>query len=71
MRVDEVTLPGARGVPLVGWIWRPDATARVLVWLSHGYAEHLGRYVHEIFNEPEKKDVLDLTRAWLASHAPP
>ena len=42
------TLLGARQLKLVYTIWEPEATARALVILVHGYGEHTGRYKHVI-----------------------
>jgi acylglycerol lipase len=43
-RTDEGTFVGARGVPIHWQRAEPDARPRGVVLLSHGYAEHVGRY---------------------------
>lgn len=40
----ELRLPGCGEVELHGRAWLPDEGARMLVVLSHGLGEHLGRY---------------------------
>jgi len=47
-QVEPVTITGVGGLRLEGWVWTPTSTPRALVWLVHGYAEHLGRYAHVI-----------------------
>lgn len=44
MRHEELTLTGRNGVPLWGQQWRPDTGAVGAVVITHGYAEHIGRY---------------------------
>jgi alpha-beta hydrolase superfamily lysophospholipase len=42
----ERTFDGVGGVRIVYDVWTPDTTARGVVVLSHGYAEHARRYDH-------------------------
>jgi alpha-beta hydrolase superfamily lysophospholipase len=42
----ERSFDGVAGVRIVYDVWTPDATARGVVVLSHGYAEHARRYDH-------------------------
>jgi alpha-beta hydrolase superfamily lysophospholipase len=42
----ERTFDGVGGVPIVYDVWTPDAPARGIVVLCHGYAEHARRYDH-------------------------
>jgi acylglycerol lipase len=46
MRHEESTLVGRGGVRLFAQTWRPDGDPTGAVVLSHGYAEHSGRYTH-------------------------
>jgi acylglycerol lipase len=48
VRCDSVTVRAADGTSLVGCLWQPAAAGKGLVWLSHGYAEHIGRYAHVV-----------------------
>ncbi|KWX24125.1 lysophospholipase [Mycolicibacterium wolinskyi] len=42
----EQTFDGVGGVRIVYDVWTPDVEPRGVVVLSHGYAEHAGRYHH-------------------------
>ncbi|MHC9297420.1 lysophospholipase [Mycobacterium sp. LTG2003] len=42
----EQTFAGVGGVRIVYDVWTPDVEPRGVVVLSHGYAEHAGRYHH-------------------------
>jgi len=44
MQTKEFTFTGAGGVRIFATSWQPEGTARDHVVLTHGYAEHLGRY---------------------------
>jgi acylglycerol lipase len=48
VQCDPVTVRAADGTSLVGYVWLPAAAGNGLVWLSHGYAEHIGRYAHVV-----------------------
>lgn len=44
MQTREFTFAGAGGVRIFATSWQPEGAARDHVVLTHGYAEHLGRY---------------------------
>jgi alpha-beta hydrolase superfamily lysophospholipase len=46
--MSEATFAGVGGVPIHWRRWDPPTSARGVVLLSHGYAEHLGRYAHVV-----------------------
>lgn len=46
MKQREVRIPGCRDVEIVGRAWVPEREARAVVVISHGLAEHGGRYEH-------------------------
>jgi acylglycerol lipase len=45
---DQIVVHATDGTRLEGCLWQHSAPPRALVWLSHGYAEHIGRYAHVV-----------------------
>lgn len=45
---ERIVVHAADGTRLEGCVWTPSFNPRALVWLSHGYAEHIGRYAHVV-----------------------
>ena len=44
MKQRELQIPGCHEVQLHGQAWLPEEEPRMVVALSHGLGEHLGRY---------------------------
>lgn len=44
MKTEEITFLGDGGVSLTGKIWMPKETPKMLLQISHGMTEHIGRY---------------------------
>jgi alpha-beta hydrolase superfamily lysophospholipase len=64
MQHRELTAVAIGGIDLYTQAWLPGTAPRAVIVVSHGLAEHGGRY-HEVFNEPERARVTaDLFR-WL------